>query len=73
MTRQSHRLSILETLVDVSTGFVISWAITWLLLPLWGYSPTVGAAIEITAVFTVASLSRKYVIRRIFNRVKLDG
>ena len=64
---------MIETGADVSTGFVISWGITWLLLPLWGYAPTASTAIEITAVYTAASLLRKYVIRRLFTRVKLDG
>lgn len=33
-----------------------------------GYAPSVGQAIKISAVFTVASLLRSYTLRRAFNR-----
>lgn len=64
---KSIKHSLLETLVSVGTGFIIAWIITYHVLPLWGFHPTVGESGFITMVYTGASLIRTFIMRRIFN------
>ena len=64
--KQSPKHSLYETLTSVGTGFIISWTLTYYVLPLWGFLPTVGEAGAITLVYTGASLIRTFIVRRIF-------
>jgi len=57
---------MIETLTSVGVGFVISFFIYWLILPAMGYPVSGGQAFGITAVFTVVSVIRGYVMRRVF-------
>lgn len=63
---QPRYLSIIETIVNVFVGFLVSLLLTFYILPLWGFVPTVKQATEITIIYTLASLIRGYTIRRIF-------
>jgi len=64
---QTRTYSIIETATSTAIGFLISFVLTLYVLPLWGFKPTMGQAWEITCIFTIASLVRGYVVRRIFN------
>ena len=61
---QSKKGTCTEILLNTGSGFVVSFAITSFLLP---YMVTVGA-FGITCIFTVVSLVRSYIWRRIFNK-----
>ena len=63
---QKRHHSVIEAATNLAVGMAISWALTFLVLPWWGFEPTPGQAIEITAVYTVASFVRSYAIRRVF-------
>lgn len=64
---QSRRLSALETATNISVGFVISWALSFYILPIWGFAQSASAATTVTLIFTIASIARQYTLRRIFN------
>lgn len=64
-------MSIGETMANIAVGLVVSLALTFWVLPWWGYVPTVGQAIEITLVFTGASIVRMYAMRRAFEVMRL--
>lgn len=64
---QSRRASALESLVSVGVGFGVSVAANLLVLPLFGYKPTMAEALNIGLIFTAISLLRSYIIRRGFN------
>lgn len=64
---QSHRMSLIESLSNVVVGFGVSMLANLLILPLFGYSPGLVDAGLIGAVFTVISLIRSYLMRRLFN------
>lgn len=65
---QSRRLSAAEAVVSTAIGFAVSLALTVTVLPAFGYPVTAPDAWGITAVFTVASVLRSYVVRRVFAR-----
>lgn len=65
---QSRLASLIETLVNVGSGFVLSYVITITLLPWLGYPVTHGQSLGIVCIYTVSSLIRSYVVRRLFCR-----
>jgi hypothetical protein len=64
---QSRRHSALETIASTAVGFGVSWLATIIVLPWFGFEVHVGPAFGITCIYTVLSLLRGYVLRRIFN------
>ena len=67
--KQSRKHSAIETTTGTVAGFMVSLVLTYFVLPLWGLVPSMGQAVEITIIYTIASLIRGYVIRRIFNKI----
>lgn len=64
---QRRGMSAVETVVSTAAGFLVSLALTFTVLPAFGYSVTAGHAWGITAIYTAASLLRGYIVRRVFN------
>jgi hypothetical protein len=65
---QSRLGSLIEVVVNTIIGFVISFAANLVILPMFGHgSPSMANNLGMTAVFTVLSLLRSYVLRRWFN------
>ncbi len=65
---QSKRWSIVETTVNVVSGFAVAQLLILYLLPFWGFDTTIHDSLSISAVFTSVSFLRGYTSRRIFNR-----
>jgi hypothetical protein len=65
---QSRLSSLAETCLSIAIGFVVSVVITALVMPAYGHAITLGDNIQITGIFTVASIARGYLVRRAFNR-----
>lgn len=68
---QSRRMSLIETCASIAIGFVVSVIITALVMPAYGHQVTLADNIQITMIFTVASIVRGYAVRRLF--VKWGG
>jgi acetyltransferase-like isoleucine patch superfamily enzyme len=66
---QSKRNSAFEAATNVTIGYLVSVLANVLILPLFGYNVTIGDSFAIGLAFTVVSLVRSYVLRRIFNRL----
>jgi hypothetical protein len=65
---QSKLSSFQEAVVSTFVGFVLSLLIQQFIInPVWGFKVTFGDNLAIVAIFTVASVLRSYVLRRIFN------
>jgi polyferredoxin len=64
---QSRSLSALETVTSTAAGFLVSLALTFTVLPAFGYAVTAPHAWGITLIYTAASLLRGYAVRRAFN------
>ena len=65
---QSHRHSLIESIANTGSGFIVSVALGAIVFPLFGYEFRIGSVSGITIVYTVASIGRNYVVRRMFNR-----
>ena len=67
---QNRRLSLVESLTNTFSGLGISFIIQLILFPLMNIPVRIEQNVVITLVFTAASITRGYVVRRIFNRSK---
>lgn len=61
-------MSAIESAVSTAIGFAVSWVLTFAVLPLWGFEPSVGASLQITLVYTLASFLRGWGVRAAFRR-----
>jgi hypothetical protein len=65
---QSRLSSLTETLIGIAIGFAVSVVITAIILPAYGHPVSLSQNFQITAIYTVASIARGYLVRRAFNR-----
>jgi hypothetical protein len=68
---QSKLDSLLESITNILIGFTVATISNLIVLPMFGYNVTPEDSIVIAVVFTVISLVRSYVIRRVFNKLKI--
>jgi len=66
---QKRMHSLAEALANVAIGFALSMVITHLVLPRYGHPVSLTDNLQITSIFTVASIARSYLVRRGFNRL----
>lgn len=65
---QLKRHSALEAFLNTASGFVLSYCIGLWLFPWFGFPVTHGENFAIVSVYTVVSVVRSYVWRRVFNK-----
>lgn len=65
--QQSRLGSLIEALFNVLIGFSINFAANLVILPMFGYTPSLWDNFQIGMLYTVVSIARSYVIRRWFN------
>ena len=66
--KQSRISSFAETCLSIAIGFVVSLILTAVVLPSYGHAVTFGQNLQITGIFTIASIARGYLVRRAFVR-----
>ena len=69
---QSSKNSAIEVVVNVGSGYVVGMLVQVLIFPYFGLSLSLADNALITLVFTVASMVRGYMIRRLFNKYRND-
>lgn len=67
---QTKRHSLLEQVLNVGSGFVLS-SLVWqfVIIRWWDIHTSFGENLQITSVFTIVSIARGYVWRRLFNKL----
>jgi heme/copper-type cytochrome/quinol oxidase subunit 4 len=66
---QTRLSSLAESVINVVVGFMVSLVLTAIVLPTYGHPVSFADNVEITTIFTIASIIRSYVLRRFFNRL----
>ena len=69
---QSRKGSLAEAVANVVAGCGVALLIQALLFPAVGLGVTTAQSLQIAAVFTLASLARSYLLRRVFTRLAGD-
>jgi uncharacterized membrane protein (DUF485 family) len=70
--KQSRRSSLAECIANVVAGTIISFFVTLLIYPLVGAQVSTGDTFGITLIFLIVTLTRLYILRRVFNN-KLEA
>jgi hypothetical protein len=66
---QSKKHSAFESIANVVVGYLVSFAANMTILPLFGFTLSVSDGAWIGVFYTIVSLFRSYILRRIFNRL----
>lgn len=64
--KQSRATSFFKSLVSTAVGFGVAMVANALVLPLFGYTPSLKENFLITCIYTVISVARGYALERIF-------
>ena len=64
---QTKKQSLIETLTSVFVGWLIGVILNLTVLPLFDYNITIVDSLLVSLIFTVISVVRGYLIRRVFN------
>jgi hypothetical protein len=66
---QSRKHSMVEVIASTVVGFVVAMAAQIIIFPLYGLETHIGQDFQIAGIFTVISVIRSYIFRRIFNHL----
>jgi hypothetical protein len=64
--KQSRRMSLVEAIANVAVGYAIAVLTQILVFPLFGLQVSLSDNLAIGAAFTAISLTRSYMLRRLF-------
>ena len=70
MARQFISKDVIESVIDVGSGFFLSILIQLTIFPLFNMHPTIFENIQIALIFTVVSMTRSALWRRFFRKRK---
>ncbi len=70
---RSRWMALAEATTNVTIGFVFAMGVQAAVFPLVGLTVTLGENLLIGAAFTVASVIRSYMLRRLFERIRICG
>ena len=65
--KQSKKRSMIEAITNVVIGFLAAYFANITVLPAFNYHVTLSEGAYIALIFTIISLIRAYVVRRLFN------
>ncbi len=67
---QTKKGSFAEAVMNTVIGWAVNYTANLIVLPWFGFNVTYAQAFYIGCVFTVISVARSYIMRRIFNGIK---
>lgn len=70
--KQSHAMSLVESIANVIVGYSIAVVTQLLVFPLFGIRATLAENIAMGAIFTVVSMARSYCLRRAFEGLRVS-
>ncbi len=62
--------NLLESFIDVGSGFILAIVIQITIFPLFGLHPTILDSLGIALIFTVVSMTRSWLWRCYFRRAR---
>lgn len=72
-TGQSKRMSLLESMVSVSTGYIMTVLIQYWVYPIFGITVPKAEAFIISGVIVFAAFVKNFSVRRLFNFIHIKG
>ena len=68
--KQSRRMSLVESIANVTVGYGIAVGTQVVVFPLFGIHASLSDNLTIGAIFTLVSIIRSYALRRAFERFR---
>jgi len=65
---QTRPQSMIEAFINVLIGYFVALATQMIVFPLYDMEVSLSQNIQIGLIFTVVSITRSYLLRRLFNR-----
>lgn len=70
--KQSRHMSLVESVANVIVGYSVAVTTQILIFPIFGLHMTLAQNLKMGAVFTVVSIARSYVLRRLFEAIRVQ-
>jgi hypothetical protein len=71
--KQSRLMSLVESVANVIVGYGVAVVTQILIFPIFGLQTTLGQNLAMGAVFTIVSLARSFLLRRLFEAIRVAG
>ena len=71
--KQSRLMSLVESVANVIVGYGVAVVTQILIFPVFGLQTTLGQNLAMGGVFTIVSLARSFLLRRLFEAIRLAG
>lgn len=69
--KQSRLMSLVESVANVVVGYGVAVVTQILIFPIFGLHTTLAQNLKMGAVFTVVSIARSYLLRRLFEAIRI--
>ena len=69
--KQSRLASLAESIANVIVGYGVAVITQILIFPVFGLHTTLAQNLKMGAVFTVVSIARSYLLRRVFEAIRV--
>lgn len=66
---QSKRMSFIESLINVTVGYLVAVGANYIVLPMFGYMVNIADSFYIGLVFMAIAMIRSYLLRRLFTNL----
>lgn len=67
---QTRLMSLVEAAANVLVGYGVAVSVQIAVFPMFGIVASISDSLAIGAIFTIVSIVRSYVLRRLFERIK---
>jgi hypothetical protein len=68
--RQSRVMSLVEAVANVVVGLFVAVATQFVVFPLLGVQASLGQNVRLALVFTLVSIGRSFLLRRLFDNFR---
>lgn len=69
--KQSRVMSLVESIANVIVGYGVAVVTQILIFPVFGLHTTLAQNLKMGAIFTVVSIARSFVLRRLFEQIRV--
>ena len=71
--KQSRLMSLIEAITNVIVGYGVAVMTQILIFPIFGLQTTLGQNLAMGGIFTIVSLFRSFLLRRLFETFRVAG
>lgn len=71
--KQTRKASLVETLLNTALGYGVALTAQIVVFPWFGINIPLSSNIAIGVIFTVVSIARGFVLRRLFETLRIRG